>query len=127
MKETRTFQYLVGIDKVDFLVHNLFLNIQYVGSYIADYEDALDADQFSNGMTCTLDYSFLDSRCRARWRLFGNLTDRDYRNLLEFSYKPISWAMISVGGIWYSGGDKLSSFGQYDNNDFVYTQLKIIF
>ncbi len=127
LKETRIFQYLVGIDKIDFLIHNLFLNIQYVGSYIADYEDALDADQFTNGMTCTLDYSFLDSRCRARWRIFGNLTDGDYRNLLEFSYKPLSWAMISVGGVWFGGGDKLDSFGQYDNNDYLYTQLKIIF
>ena len=127
LKETRTFQYLAGIDKIDFLVHNLFLNIQYVGAYIADYGNALDAERFTHGMTCTLEYSFMDSRCRARWRLFGNLTDGDYRNLLEFSYKAISWAMISVGGIWYGGGDKTDSFGQYHNNDFLYTQLKIIF
>ena len=127
LKETRPFQYLVGIDKNDLFVHNLFLNIQYVGAFISDYENALDADQFTHGMTCTVKYSFMDSRFQTRWRLFANLTDGDYRNLLEFSYKPVNWAMISVGGIWYGGGDKTDSFGQYDNNDFIYTQLKVIF
>ncbi len=127
LKETRPFQYLIGIDKNDLFVHNLFLNIQYVGAFISDYDNNLDANQFTHGMTCTVRYSFMDSRFQTRWRLFANLTDGDYRNLLEFSYKPVNWAMISVGGIWYGGGDKTDSFGQYDNNDFLYTQVKVIF
>ena len=127
LTEKEKVQAVAGLDKTDFLVHNLHLNLQYVGERILDHEEVLDADEWTHGMTATIKYSFLDSRCGFKWRFVTDFNADDYRNLVELSYKPVSWGRIAVGGILYGGEDEDSLFGQYRDRDLAYTRMEIVF
>lgn len=124
--EAQKLQYLLGVDKNDFFIRHLYVNVQYVGQYLPDYENCFTDEQVTHGMTLSVQYSLMDSTFKFREWLVSDFTDHTYRNLLEGTYKINNWSEVSLGIITYYG-DANTLFGQYDNNDFVYTQLKFIF
>lgn len=120
-------QYVVGLDRNDLFVRNLFFNLQYFGRYLMD-RDADMVDSISRtGMTGFLRYSFLDSRATASYRFTAFLEGKDQRHRVEISYKPLSWVQVSLGGIWYQGDSPNGYFSQYDDRDFIYGKLKLVF
>lgn len=124
--DAQKMQYLLGVDKNDLLIRHLYVNLQYVGQYILDYESSFKDEQVTHGVTLSIHYSMMDSTFQFREWLVSDFTDHTYRNLLEGTYKINNWSEVSLGIITYYG-DSGTLFGQYDNNDFVYTQLKFIF
>lgn len=125
--EKEQLQYVLGLDRNDLLVRNLFFNFQYFGEYIPDHENWMTSPESRTGVTGLLRYSFLDSRATISYRLTTIFKNKDQRHRLEVSYKPISWAQVSLGGIWYGGDCDTGYFGQYDNKDFIYGKIKLVF
>lgn len=126
VEEAQELQYVAGVDKNDLFIRHLYVNVQYVGQYILDYEDYFTEDQATHGMTLSTHYSMFDSKLKFRYWLVCDFTNHTYRNLLEGTYKINNWSEVSLGTIFYDG-DADTLFGQYDNKDYVYTQLKLIF
>ena len=125
--EKEQIQYVVGLDRNDLFVHNLFLNLQYFGEYILDHDADMVLPESRTGMTGLLRYSFLDSKAGFSYRLTAFFKGKDLRHHVELTYKPISWAQVAIGGIWYQGNSATDYFGQYDNKDFIYGKLKLVF
>lgn len=124
--EAQKLQYLIGVDKNDLFIRHLYVNVQYIGQYLLDYDDSFSDEQVTNGMTLSVHYSLWDSLLKFRYWLVSEFTNNTYRNLLEGTYKINNWSEVSLGIVTYAGDDD-TLFGQYDNNDYVYTQVKLIF
>ncbi len=120
-------QYVLGLDRNDLFVHNLFLNLQYFGRYIVDYCNEIAVPESITGMTAYLRYSLMDSRLTLSYRLTSFFNARNNRHRLEAGYKALSWLETSLGFIWYDGKSGTGYFGQYDDNDFIYAKMKIVF
>jgi len=56
-----------------------------------------------------------------------NLTDREHFNHLEVSWKPLAMAQLTLGGMFFAGDGEGYLFGQYDEKDFIFTRLTLIF
>ncbi len=125
--EKRQLQYLVGLDKSDFLVHNLLLNLQFFGGYIFDHDSDMLTSASQTGMTGTLRYSCLDSKVEIKYRVMYVFDNGDQRHHLEVAHKVTSWAQVAVGYIWFAGENDSPYFGQYANLDYVYGQLRLVF
>ena len=119
-------EYLLGVDKNDLFVRHLYVNVQYLGQFIPDYESCLTDEQVTHGMTVSLHYTLLDSLLQFRYWLVADFTNHTYRNLFEGTCKINNRSEVSLGCIIYDG-DADTLFGQFDNKDLVYTQVKLIF
>ena len=124
--EAQKLSYVFGFDRNDLFIRHLYVNAQYVGQYILDYEDGFTSEQATHGMTLSLHYSILDSLLKFRYWFVGDFTDQTYRHLVEGTYKMSNWAELSLGLITFQG-DEDTLFGQYENKDYIYAQLKLIF
>jgi len=120
-------QYVFGIDKNDFLTRNLFLNLQFLGSHIYDYDPRMTADEDQSGITATLRYACMDSKATAWYRYIILFEDRDQRHHAEIDYNLRTWAQVGLGAVVFEGRDETAYFGQYDDRDFVYAKLKLVF
>jgi len=120
-------QYVLGLDRNDLFVHNLFLNLQYFGRYIVDYTNEIAVPETTTGMTAYLRYSLMDSRLTLSYRMTAFFEARNNRHRLEAGYKALSWLETSIGFVWYDGKSSTGYFGQYDDNDFIYAKMKIVF
>jgi hypothetical protein len=125
--EKRQLQYVFGIDKNDFLTRNLFLNLQFLGSHIYDYDPRMTAPEDQTGMTATLRYSFLDSKVTAWYRYIILFNDSDQRHHAEIAYNLRNWVQVGLGAVVFDGSDETAYFGQYDDRDFMYAKLKLVF
>jgi hypothetical protein len=125
--EKRQLQYVFGIDKNDFFTRNLFLNVQFLGSHIFDHDARMIAPQSQNGVTAFLLYSFMDSKMTAWYRYIILFKDRDQRHHAEIAYTLLPWMQWGVGGMLFEGRNDTAYFGQYDDRDFVYAKVKLLF
>ncbi len=125
--EKKQVQYVVGLDKNDLFIRNLFLNFQCFGEHILDHDDDMVSPKSRTGVTAYLRYAFFDSRASLSYRMMALFKGGEQRHHVEASYKPKSWAEVSLGGIWYEGNSAVGEFGQYDNHDFIYAKLKLVF
>lgn len=120
-------QYVVGMDKNDLFVRNLFLNLQFVGSHIVDHDPRMTASESQTGMTAYGRYSFMDSKVEMWYRFMVLFEDNDQRHHLEIGYKPVAWAQTSIGAVLFDGDEETTVFGQYADRDYVYAKLKLVF
>ena len=120
-------QYVLGIDKNDFLTRNLFLNLQFLGSHVYDHDPRMTAAEDQTGLTATLRYTLLDSKVTAWYRYFILFDDSDQRHHAEIAYNLNTWAQVGLGAVVFEGTDDTAYFGQYDDRDFVYAKLKLVF
>jgi hypothetical protein len=125
--EKDQFEYVVGMDKNDLFVRNLFLNLQLLGSHIFDDDPRMVSSQSETGMTVYLRYACLDSKLEMWYRYMLIFGDEDQRHHLEIGYKPLHWTKISIGAIAFDGDTDSTYFGQYAHRDFIYAKLKLIF
>lgn len=120
-------QYVVGMDKNDLFVRNLFLNLQFVGSRIFDHDPQMTASESQTGMTAYGRYTFMDSKVEMWYRFMVLFEDNDQRHHLEIGYKPVAWAQTSIGAVLFDGDEETTMFGQYADRDYVYAKLKLVF
>ncbi len=125
--EKRQLQYVFGMDKNDFLVRNLFVNLQLLGSHIYDHDPRMTAEKDQTGMTATVRYSFLDSKVTAWYRYIILFENSDQRHHAEIDYKLAVWAQVGLGAVVFDGTDDTAYFGQYDDRDCIYAKLKLLF
>ena len=120
-------QYVVGLDKSDLFIRNLFFNLQLLGSHIFDHDPRMVASESQTGMTAYLRYTCLDSKLELWYRFMIIFQDEDQRHHFEMTYKPLPWAQVGIGAVAFDGGGDTTTFGQYADRDFVYAKLKLIF
>jgi hypothetical protein len=120
-------QYVVGMDKNDLFIRNLFFNLQLLGSHIFDHDPRMVASESQTGMTAYLRYACLDSKLELWYRYMLIFQDEDQRHHFEMTYKPLPWAQVGIGAVAFDGGGDTTTFGQYADRDFVYAKLKLIF
>lgn len=120
-------QYLAGLDRADFVIPRLILNLQYVGEHIIDHEAFIEEKEFSHAVTLTLKYSMYDSRIEAMWRAMANVTEGDSFNHVEISWRPLEMSQLTLGAMFFDGGDEDYLFGQYAQKDFIFARLTLLF
>lgn len=120
-------QYVVGMDKSDLFIRNLFLNLQFLGSHIFDHDPRMVSAASQTGMTAYARYTCMDSKLELWYRYMILFHDTNQRHQCEIGYKPLAWAQTSIGAVAYDGETDTSTFGQYADRDFIYAKLKLIF
>ena len=125
--EKHQLQYVLGVDKNNLFVRNLFVNFQVFEQRIFDHEPVLMLPESLSGMTAFFRYTCLDSKVEIKYRYTGIFRDNDQRHQLELAYRPTASVRVAFGGIVYDGDDPTATFAQYDDRDFMYGNLKFIF
>jgi hypothetical protein len=120
-------QYLAGLDRADFIIPRLILNLQYVGEHIINHEAFLEEKEFSHAFTLTLKYSFYDSRIETMWRAMANVTGGEVFNHMEISWRPLEMSQLTLGAMLFDGGRDDYLFGQYDEKDFIFVRWTLLF
>lgn len=120
-------EYVVGMDKNDLFIRNLFLNFQFLGSYIFDHDPQMLSSESQTGMTAYVRYACMDSKVEIWYRYMVLFEDNDQRHHFGIGYKPVSWAQTSIGAVAFDGDEDTTVFGQYADRDYVYAKLKLVF
>jgi hypothetical protein len=127
LAEKQKGEFLIGMDRNDLFVRNLFVNVQYMAVLIHDHEEALEADAFTQGFSFTLKYSLLDSRISGMWRVFTWLNSQDRQHQIELSWKPARNTLFTLGAFFYDGGTEKDLFGQFREKDFSFLRVGVLF
>jgi len=120
--------YLSFIAGADYTVfENLYLNFQWFGEYIFDYEKAIDDDMVKNGFIFECSKTFSGEELKIGFTgMIYNLKDEDYmlKPYIEYSYAD--GILLETGGYFF-GGKKDSMFGQFDTNDNMFLKISYYF
>jgi hypothetical protein len=120
-------QYVLGLDRNDLFIRNLFFNVQFFGEKIFDPIPEMTDPDSKTGMTAFFKYSMLDSKIEVKYRAILVFKESDQRHHIEISYKPFDWTQVSLGGVLFDGDDGMADFGQYSERSYVYGKVKLIF
>ncbi len=114
--------YVVGIDKT---IGDWKLSSQFIQKNILDYEQYLAAEETENLLTFMANKTMF--REQVRVELFGylGLNNEDSFIRLRSFYLPYDGLTIELGYNLFSGNE--GTFGQYDDNDMIYTKIKYNF
>ncbi len=114
--------YLVGLD---FSLFDIKLSGQFIQQIILDYSSDLIDEEYQNTATALMRKTFF--RETLRLELFGyfGLTDKDSLIRPKIYYNFADGFDLILGANIFSG-DK-GMFGQYNNNDMIYTKIKYSF
>lgn len=115
--------YMVGLD---YSLAGITLGTQFIQEIILDYEDTIVLnDEFKSTMTFVMAKSFLNETLMLEFFSYVGLTSEDA--LL----RPKATYDLADGLEWIVGADIFigdsGDFGQYDDNDLVYTKIKYSF
>ncbi|PLW81498.1 hypothetical protein CWI75_14770 [Kineobactrum sediminis] len=98
------------------------LDLQFYGRHVFDHSPALGFDADEVGITVLLNRRFTD-------RLEAELLYLSGLNRSDWSFQPsLTWNVtqswrLQVGADWF-GGSEIGLFGQYDDSDRVYLELR---
>jgi hypothetical protein len=114
--------YLVGYDSNWFDVD---VSLQFIQQHIIDYDDSINQDEFTNTLSFLLNKTFL--REKLIFNLFGYYGINDEDGLLRFklSYDLADGINILAGYNLFFGDE--GAFGQFNENDMAYLQVRLDF
>ena len=115
--------YMAGLD---YSLAGITLGAQFIQEIILDYDDAMNNnDEFKSTMTFVMAKSFLNETLMLEFFSYVGLTNKDA--LL----RPKATYDLADGLEWIIGADIFigdsGDFGQYDDNDLIYTKIKYSF
>ncbi len=120
--------YMIGLD---YSIAGIMLGTQFLQEYIIDYSDTIMMNnEFKNTMTFVVAKSFLNETLKLKVFSYVGLGSTDY--LPEDALLRFSAAYDIADGLeWVVGSDIFlgdsGDFGQYNDNDMVYTKVKYSF
>ncbi len=114
--------YLVG---TDFSLGGVDLSTQFIQEIILDYEEALTDDEFKNTMTFLARDDFLRQKLTVELFSYVGLNNSDAL-IRPKVYYELDDAFELMFGANFFLGDK-GRFGQYNENDMVYTKVTYSF
>ncbi len=115
--------YMVGLD---YSIGGYTLGTQFIQEIILDYDDRIMLnDELKNTMTFVVAKQFLNDTLKVEFFSYAGLSNKDALLRPKVTYN------IADGLEWVVGSDIFlgdsGDFGQYDDNDLVYTKLKYSF
>ncbi|HOJ50117.1 MAG TPA: hypothetical protein PKW55_04830 [Spirochaetota bacterium] len=122
----------LGIDKTDFLIPNLYINLQYNLNYIKDYEEGLlsrygtKLKEYNHSGIYTVYYEFDNLRYRIELKGNYSFTNKDGLLSPSFHMKLGPQTKLIIGS-YILFGEKDTYIGQYNNKDFIYLKLEHLF
>ncbi|MCD6102191.1 MAG: hypothetical protein J7J77_03980 [Candidatus Cloacimonetes bacterium] len=114
--------YLLG---VDYTLWNIRLSFQFIQQAILDYENLIKNDEFENTMTVLASKDFLRETLRLELFSYIGLNNSDALIRPKITYDLADGFELLLGANIFLGSE--GRFGQYDDNDMVYTKIKYSF
>jgi hypothetical protein len=114
--------YLIG---VDYTLWDITLSTQFIQQAILEYEKAINNDEFENTMTVLASKTFLRETLRLEVFSFIGLNNSDALIRPKVIYDLADGFELLLGANIFVGSK--GRFGQYDNNDMIYTKIKYNF
>lgn len=122
----------LGIDKNDFLVQKMYLNLQYSMQYILDFEKGLrnrmGSELKETNHMLIWDWYYEWDNLTYRVEFAGNYSFTQEAYLLNPSFHvKLGLETKAILGAYIFGGERESDMGQYQDKTFAYLQLEHLF
>lgn len=115
--------YMAGLD---YSFAGITVGTQFIQEIILDYDDALNSnDEFKSTMTFVLAKPFLNDTLMVEFFSYVGLSNEDALLRPKITYDLADGLEWIVGADIFLGNE--GDFGQYDDNDLVYTKVKYSF
>ncbi len=112
--------YMVGLD---YSIAGFTLGTQFIQEIVLDYDENIKFnDEFKNTMTFVIAKPFLNDTLIVEFFSYVGLTNEDALLRPKVTYDLADGLEWVVGADIFLGDD--GDFGQYDDNDLVYTKVK---
>ena len=120
--EKNYLHYLVG---VDYTLWDIRLSSQFIQQTILDYKEFINNDEYENTMTVLASKDFLRETLRFELFSYIGLNNSDALIRPKVIYDLADGFELLLGANIFVGS--AGNFGQYDNNDMIYTKIKYSF
>ncbi len=114
--------YLVG---VDYTLWDIKFSSQFVQQAILDYDEFINNDEFENTMTVLASKNFLRETLWLELFSYIGLNNSDMLIRPKVTYDLADGFELLLGSNIFIGDE--GGFGQYDNNDMIYSKIKYSF
>jgi len=114
--------YLLGMD---YSLWDTRLSVQFVQQAVLDYDSRINNDEFTNTMTFMASRDFLRETLRVELFSYLGLNDKDALVRPKVTFSPVDGLGLIFGCNIFVGDE--GRFGQYDENDMIYTKIKYSF
>jgi len=114
--------YLLGLNRT---LWDIRLSAQFIQQVILDYDDQMVNDEFENTMTFLVSSDFLRETLRVELFSYIGLNNQDALIRPKITYSLADGFEVLVGANVFVGSE--GRFGQYDDNDMIYSKVKYSF
>ncbi|MGM0442219.1 MAG: hypothetical protein ACQEQC_07355 [Elusimicrobiota bacterium] len=114
--------YMAGVSKK---LGDYDVNFQYIQEYIVDYNDHIKDDEFTDTATFMVNRDFLNNKLLAEFFVYYGVNTEDFLLRPKLNYEFEDGYEIIAGADIFGGNE--GKFGEYDENDMVYTKFKYSF
>ena len=116
------FNYVVGLDKT---IGTWKFSAQFIQRIISDYDEAIESDAVDNLATLLISKTLFRETVRLEWFSYHGFNNNDALMRLRGFYYPHDAVSIELGTNIFTGTS--GTFGQYNDNDMIYTRIKFNF
>ena len=118
--------YTAGFDDHDFILTDLYLNLQFSRKIIMDYDSSLAQDKYVSHILWTMKYFMVNRKYCITTKGAYNLKEGSVYANAEFLVK-FTDNFEFMSGCWILEGDEDTEIGQFDHNDMVYVTGRVTF
>jgi hypothetical protein len=119
------FDYIVGLEW-SFPQETRF-NVQFFQRWFPDYNPDIVADKLSSGVSVLLSTQALHPKLEPEILLLSSLNRVDWMAQFKLAWKPGGNWLVETGLAFFGGSAGSGLFGNYDNNDQIYTNVRYSF
>ncbi|NIA30786.1 MAG: hypothetical protein GWP06_12850 [Actinobacteria bacterium] len=120
--EKNYLHYLVGLD---YTLWDIHLSSQFIQQAILDYDPMIEKDEYDNMGTFLASRNFLNETLNLQLFVYYGFNNNDALVRPKVTYDLADGFELLLGANIFTGS--AGWFGQYDNNDMVYTKIKYSF
>jgi hypothetical protein len=119
------FDYIVGLEW-SFPQETRF-NVQFFQRWFPDYNPDIVADELNSGVSVLLSTQALHPKLEPEILLLSSLNRVDWMAQFKLAWKPGGNWRVESGLAFFRGSAGSGLFGNYDNNDQIYTNVRYSF
>jgi hypothetical protein len=116
---------MVGFDY--HVLHNLDVNLQFIQRVISRYDHELLEDEMRNSFTLYVQSDFINETLKPKLLVVYGANNGEFWISPEVTYEFTDRIWLTVGGEFFEGGQSDDFFGQFNENDQIYFELKLSF